>query len=180
MKWFTDSEYQSFAIRRCRFAKPFVLVACLLLVLEGSIRCGLAQQPTGPPQEGEVRVTAPLNWPQFRGPNATGVADGQHPPSTWDVKAGTNVRWKTPIPGLGHSCPVVWGDRVFLTTAVEGDVVPGAKAVPHTIDNTPFVHPDAVGADRRQTLKVVALDADSGRLLWERTAWEGTPFDSRP
>ena len=75
-------------------------------------------KPTAAPKEGDAQGAAALNWPQFRGPDATGVADGQHPPITWDVKAGTNVQWKTPIPGLGHSCPVVWGDRVFLTTAV--------------------------------------------------------------
>ena len=48
---------------------------------------------------------APLNWPQFRGPDGTGVADGQQPPISWNVKTGQNVRWKTPIPGLGHSLP---------------------------------------------------------------------------
>jgi hypothetical protein len=60
----------------------------------------------------------PLNWPSFRGKDGTGVADGQQPPVTWDLKGGKNIRWKTPIPGLGHSCPVVWGNRVFVTTAV--------------------------------------------------------------
>jgi outer membrane protein assembly factor BamB len=73
----------------------------------------------------------------------------------------------------------VWGDRLFLTTAIEGDVVPGAKAVRHVADGQDFVHPDAVGADRRHTFKLLALDARDGRLLWERTAWEGTPVDSR-
>src|SRR5207248_11452790 len=68
-------------------------------------------------------VTQPLNWPQFRGPNASGVADGQFPPTRFDVPRGLNVHWKTPVPGLGHSCPVVWGERVFLTTAVSGDAL---------------------------------------------------------
>ena len=53
------------------------------------------------------------NWPQFRGPQASGVADGATPPVAW-----TAPRWKTPIPGLGHSSPIVWGDRVFVATAV--------------------------------------------------------------
>ena len=60
------------------------------------------------------------DWPQFRGPAASGVGDGLHPPTTWDVPGSRNVRWKTPIPGLGHSSPIVWGDRVFVTTAVSG------------------------------------------------------------
>jgi hypothetical protein len=67
---------------------------------------------------GAGAMTATLNWPSFRGPDGTGVADGQHPPLTWNTKTGEGVRWKTPIPGLGHSCPVVWGDRVFVTTAI--------------------------------------------------------------
>jgi hypothetical protein len=52
-----------------------------------------------------VAVEKPLNWPSFRGAFATGVADGQHPPTVWDGEKGVNVRWKAPIPGLGHSCP---------------------------------------------------------------------------
>ena len=79
-------------------------------------------KPSAAPQTSAAsRVAAPLNWPSFRGPDGTGVADGQHPPSPGTCKKGKNVRWKTPIPGLGHSCPVVWGDRVFLTTAISGD-----------------------------------------------------------
>src|SRR5215470_15821660 len=61
------------------------------------------------------------NWPSFRGRNASGVADGAHPPSTWDAEKSINIRWKTAIPGLGHSSPVVWGNRVFVTTAVASE-----------------------------------------------------------
>ena len=46
-------------------------------------------------------------WPQFRGPFGSGIADGQNPPIQWNVETGENVLWKTPIPGLGHSSPVV-------------------------------------------------------------------------
>ena len=60
-------------------------------------------------------------WPSFRGPGARGVADGQDLPADWDVKTGRNVRWKTAVPGVGHSSPVVWGDRIFLTTAVPAE-----------------------------------------------------------
>ncbi|HUG53485.1 MAG TPA: PQQ-binding-like beta-propeller repeat protein [Vicinamibacteria bacterium] len=118
------------------------------------------------------------NWPQWRGPEGQGISRETGLPSAW---TGTeNVAWKTAIPGRGHSSPVVWGNRVFLTTAVEGEVTaPGAKGVAHTIDGQPFVHPAGVGADRTHTLKVLALDADTGRLLWERTAWEGLPYDTR-
>jgi len=55
-------------------------------------------------------------WPQFRGPLGTGVAPHGDPPVEWSEK--TNIRWKTALPGLGHSSPIVWGDRVFVTSAV--------------------------------------------------------------
>src|SRR5262249_33709792 len=66
-------------------------------------------------------VTGPKNWSQFRGIGAAGIADGQFPPTAWDAEKGKNIHWKTRIPGLGHSCPVVWGDRVFATTAISSD-----------------------------------------------------------
>jgi acylaminoacyl-peptidase len=69
-------------------------------------------------EDGGGMVKELMNWPSFRGPNASGVADGQFPPVSWDAAKMLNVRWKTPIPGLGHSGPVVWGDRVYVTTAV--------------------------------------------------------------
>src|SRR5687768_4519695 len=61
------------------------------------------------------------DWPQFRGVGAAGVAEGgagAATPTAWDVPAGRNVKWKTLVPGLGFSCPVIWGDKLFITTAV--------------------------------------------------------------
>ncbi|MGH9904890.1 MAG: PQQ-binding-like beta-propeller repeat protein, partial [Pyrinomonadaceae bacterium] len=58
------------------------------------------------------------NWPQFRGPGASGVVEGQTAAVTWDAQKSVNTQWKTPIPGLAHSSPVVWGDKVFVTTAI--------------------------------------------------------------
>ena len=65
-----------------------------------------------------ARVADAQEWPSFRGPGARGVADGQDLPADWDVKTGRGVRFKTAVPGVGHSSPIVWGERVFLTTAV--------------------------------------------------------------
>ena len=126
-------------------------------------------KPVASPREDtDIRVAAPLNWPSFRGPDASGTADGQHPPLTWDVKAGTNVRWKTPIPGLGHSGPIVWGDRVFVTTAVSGDPDP---KVP--IGNYGDVA--SVNDTSKHTWQVLCLNRATGRVLWTRTAHEGVP-----
>jgi outer membrane protein assembly factor BamB len=123
------------------------------------------------------------NWPQWRGPAGQGVSDESSLPSEW--APGRNIAWKTALPGRGHSSPIVWGSRVFLTTAVEGDVLPGAKAPIHYIEEDPkkgrqeFLHPDSLGADKHHTLRVLALDLDSGKTLWDRVAYEGPVFDNR-
>jgi outer membrane protein assembly factor BamB len=125
----------------------------------------------------EASAAGDTNWPQWRGPEGSGVSAERNLPEEWGETK--NVRWKTPLPGKGHSSPVVWDKRVFVTTAVEGAVVPGAKSATHTIEGQEWKHPDSVGADRKHTFKVIALDRDSGRILWEQTAWEGTPYDDR-
>ncbi|MCA1567478.1 MAG: PQQ-binding-like beta-propeller repeat protein [Acidobacteria bacterium] len=119
------------------------------------------------------------NWPQWRGPEGQGVSVETGLPTEWS--ATKNIKWKTPIAGRGHSSPIVWGKKIFLTTAVEGEVIPGVKpGVTHKMaDGSDFVHPDAVGADRKHTFKVVALDRETGKILWERVAYEGAVYDSR-
>jgi outer membrane protein assembly factor BamB len=123
------------------------------------------------------------NWPQFRGPQGQGVSDETALPSTWGPQ--TNVAWKTAVAGLGHSSPIVWDNHVFLTTAVEGEPVPGAKAPVHMLQEDPakpateFVHPDSMGADRKHTYKVIAVALDSGKVLWEQVAYEGPVYDGR-
>ena len=117
------------------------------------------------------------NWPLWRGPGSQGISAETALPSVWTP--GRNVAWKVAVPGRGHSAPVVWNDRVFLTTAIEGEVVPDAKAVEHIDAGKPFLHPDSIGADRTHTYKVLAYDGRTGKLIWERTAWEGVPFDNR-
>ncbi len=117
------------------------------------------------------------NWPQWRGPDGLGISTEKNLPTQWS--ANKNIKWKTPIEGRGHSSPIVWGNRVFVTTAVEGPVVPGAKAVKHMLDDKEFLHPDSIGADRKHMFKVIALDRSTGKVVWEQTAFEGTPYDNR-
>ncbi|HYK19645.1 MAG TPA: PQQ-binding-like beta-propeller repeat protein [Pyrinomonadaceae bacterium] len=116
------------------------------------------------------------NWPQWRGPDGSGISNEKNLPLEWSPTK--NIKWKTPIEGRSHSSPIVWGNRVFLTTAIEGPVVPGAKAVKHMDGDREFLHPDSVGADHKHTFKVLCLDRDTGKILWEATAWEGTPYDN--
>ena len=63
--------------------------------------------PTPPPDLPQA-TSAEGSWPSFRGPHAAGVAEGQHLPDHWNGETGENILWRTPIPGLAHSSPVVW------------------------------------------------------------------------
>ncbi|HEX8149497.1 MAG TPA: PQQ-binding-like beta-propeller repeat protein [Pyrinomonadaceae bacterium] len=107
------------------------------------------------------------NWPQFRGANASGVADKQKTPVNWDATKSQNVVWKTPIPGLSHASPVVWGDKVFVVTAVGDD--PNPTYVPK--DRGISLARDEV----KHSWRVYALDKRTGRVLWQQTAHEGVP-----
>lgn len=122
-------------------------------------------------------LTATSNWSGWRGSDGTGVSSETGVPLEWS--ATKNIKWKTPLPGRGHSSPIVWGNRVFLTTDIEGEVVDGAKAVEHKLGGQIFKHPDSIGADRKHTFKVLCFDRATGKLLWERTAYEGTVYDDR-
>lgn len=125
-------------------------------------------------------ITTPAdeaNWPQWRGPNASGVSTERNLPTEWSETK--NVQWKTEIPGRGHSSPIIWGKKIFLTTSIEGPVIPGAKAATHIRRGEEYRHPDSVGGDHSYTIKLLCLDRDSGKILWDRTAYDGTVYDDR-
>lgn len=126
---------------------------------------------------GGASVLAGENWPQWRGPGGQGISTEPAVPTEW--QPDRNIAWKVALPGSGHSSPVVWGNRIYLTAAVEGEIIPGAKAVEHLQDGKPWVHPDSVAADRKHTLEVLALDTKDGSVVWKRTAYEGAVHDAR-
>jgi outer membrane protein assembly factor BamB len=129
---------------------------------------------TAAPSRGAIPAAAPAagSWPSFRGPRASGVADGQNLPDRWDVAKGDNVRWRTPIPGLAHSSPIVWGSRIFVTTAVSTD--PSATFKPG------LYGAGTASDDRsRQRWMLYAIDKRTGAIEWERVAHEGTPVGMR-
>jgi outer membrane protein assembly factor BamB len=161
-------EYSSYAFERKGGAAYRVVLKQYTAEVSFYRLDAAAAKPGTPREDGAARVAAPLNWPSFRGPGGSGVADGQRPPLTWDVKAGKNVRWKVPIPGLGHSGPVVWGDRVFVTTAVgEG---PDPKVRTGNYGDVASVNDTS-----KHAWQVYCLDRATGKVLWSRTAFEGVP-----
>ena len=116
---------------------------------------------------GSIRQQDGVNWPVFRGPGSSGISEGHATATTWNAETGDNVLWRTPIPGLAHSSPIVWGDRVYLTTAISsadnslrvglyGDIAP-------------------VRDDSEHAWKVYALDKGDGSIIWEQTAHTGVP-----
>jgi outer membrane protein assembly factor BamB len=117
------------------------------------------------------------NWAQWRGPDSQGISTETGLPTVWSPTQ--NVKWKAAIPGRGHSSPIVWGNRIFLTTSLEGEIIPDAKAATHKLGGEDYVHPDSVGANRRHALQVLCLDRRSGKMLWRRTAYEGRVYDDR-
>jgi outer membrane protein assembly factor BamB len=120
----------------------------------------------------------PASWPQWRGPASQGISQELNLPIEWSETK--NVLWKTPITGQGFSQPIIWGNRVFLTTAIEGGPAPeDHKVVVHMMGDKEFKHPDWIGSDKLHTFKVLSLDGDTGQILWEQTAYEGTVYDHR-
>ncbi len=116
-------------------------------------------------------------WPQWRGPDRNGVSAEQGIPIEWN--ATKNILWKTPLEGRGHSSPVVWGNRIFLTADIQGEVIPGAEAPRHVRDGETYLHPATGDADKRHTLKVLSIDAGTGKVLWTHTPHDGRVFDNR-
>jgi outer membrane protein assembly factor BamB len=112
------------------------------------------------------------NWPSFRGQGASGVADGSPMPVKWDVATGENLAWKTPVVGVSVSSPIVWGDRVFVSTAVSSDPNVGIKTGLYG-DVEPLADVS------KHSWKLFALDKRTGKALWERTAHEGIPKTKR-
>ena len=108
------------------------------------------------------------NWPSFRGLNARGFSDGRPTPVTWNIESKKNIEWKTAIPGLAHSSPIIWGNRIFITTAVSENENP-------VLDTELKGNINPVEGETSHQWKVYCLDKKTGKILWEKTAHEGVP-----
>ena len=118
---------------------------------------------------GNCSDDAQREWAQWRGPLSSGVAPFADPPVEWSESK--NVRWKTEIPGKGHSTPIVWGDRIFLTTAIAiGEPMPPPVGIrPGSHDNMATVN--------RQEYSVIAIDRRDGKILWKKTVLSDVPHE---
>jgi outer membrane protein assembly factor BamB len=111
-------------------------------------------------------------WFMYRGNYASGVLDNANLPATWNAETGSNIAWKTKIPGTGHSCPVIWDKKVFVTTAVsesdKGEIKTGI-----------YGSIDPVKDSSVHEWKVYCIDLTSGKILWERVSTKGIPEQKR-
>ena len=131
---------------------------------------GLAAISTASGAEPSSQATG--NWPQWRGPLATGVAPQGNPPTQWSETK--NVAWKVEIPGVGSSTPIVWEDRIFLLTAIETDRVSETAAAPDKQPKRPF---GIVFPNRVHQFVVLCLDRATGKTLWQQVATELVPHE---
>ena len=112
------------------------------------------------------------HWPQYRGPNASGLDSSAALPTKWDATTGENIRWQTPIPGLAHASPIVWGDRVYVATAVAA----GGKS-----DLKVGLYGDIAAAPNteKNQWRLLALNRTTGKVLWTTLALDAVPRVAR-
>ena len=121
-----------------------------------------------------LAADAPDAWPRWRGPAEDGVARGDAPLAWSDHE---HIAWKAAVPGRGHSSPVIWGDRIFLTTAVPTGKAPEAVEPPLEPARRRGFPGGGSGPQPQQKLLLLAIDRKSGRTLWEKTARVVTPHE---
>jgi outer membrane protein assembly factor BamB len=111
-------------------------------------------------------------WPSFRGPQASGVAEEQRLPDDWSGVTGENVLWKTSLEGLAHSSPIVWGERVFVTTAISSRADASFR---------PGLYGDGDASEDRTSQRwvILAIDKRTGAIAWRRVAHQGVPAGKR-
>src|SRR5580765_1858473 len=111
------------------------------------------------------------NWPQFRGPQACGLDTNAAAPVTWNVEKGENVRWQATVPGLAHSSPIIWGDRVYVTTAVR----------PGKAELKVGLYGDIKSAEDTHShqWRLLAFEKATGNPVWDKLGYEGAPRTKR-
>lgn len=108
------------------------------------------------------------NWPSFRGPSASGIMERHRTVTEWDVDQSRNILWKTPTPGLGHSCPIVWEDRIFVTTAAKDQ---GESSLKVGL----YGNVDSVPEKDIFNWHLYCIDRKTGDILWDKRSYRGKP-----
>lgn len=123
-------------------------------------------------QEASFEKARLENWHHWRGPKANGTAPKANPPITWDKT--TNIQWKADIPGRGSATPIVWGDRVFVVTAIETDRVADPADLPKV---DPSLQRRTTAPNKYYQFVVLCFDRNTGKERWRRQAAEKVPHE---
>ena len=107
-------------------------------------------------------------WSSYRGYYSNGVLDNANLPDNWNLETGENILWKYKVPGLGLSSPVVWGEKLFITTAVSESDDEGFKT-------GMYGSIGSVDDESVHKWMIYCLDKNTGSLLWQKVAYEGVP-----
>lgn len=111
-------------------------------------------------------------WPQFRGPFASGIVETNNLPDQWNIETGDNIYWRTNIPGLGHSSPIIWNNKVFITTAINTRDEDSLKVGLYgDVEN----YNDSVIKEFR----LICIDKNSGEIIWNELALSAIPKTKR-
>jgi outer membrane protein assembly factor BamB len=141
--------------------RKIIIVIVLIVGIISLIPQKLNSQPDNTPQ-----------WPSFRGPGACGYLVNSRTPASWDIESPKSIKWKTAIPGLAHSSPVIWDNYLFVTTATTNMNDESLKL---------GLYGDIDEADDKKVheFKVYCLDKNSGKIIWERVSQKGIPKSKR-
>lgn len=114
------------------------------------------------------QVKPERQWPVYRGYMSSGILDNANLPETFDIEKGVNVKWKTEVPGMGLSSPVIWDNKLFITTAISDADKKGLK---------PGLYGDVepVKDSSMHEWKVYCINKNTGKTIWEKTAFRGVP-----
>jgi outer membrane protein assembly factor BamB len=145
---------------------PMKTISIVITACAAAIAC--AAEPTAESQQ---------YWPQWRGPLGIGVAPKSNPPTEWSESK--NIRWKVAIPGRGHATPIVWGDRIYLQTAIDTEEA-GADAKAESESGEGGGGRGRRGGPPPSTIyefAVIALDRKTGETVWKTTVAESVPHE---
>ena len=134
-----------------------ILTLCIFAL---AVIAAIASQPVG----------FEKNWHHWRGPHATGAAADANPPTTWSETE--NIRWKVAIPGTGHAAPIIWEDKIFIQTAIEGK-----EEKKESEDNNPFSGFFQRDSGPKYKFDLLALNRSDGSILWQKTLRELNPHE---
>lgn len=141
--------------------KLFLLILISCFISLSFFACGISGEPEN-------------NWPQWRGPDANGVAPSGNPPVTWSEQE--NIKWKSEIPGKGHATPIIWGDRIILLAAVPTEKKVEPEEPADQGEENQWMSPTST--DYIHRFAVICVNRQDGSIAWQTSVREELPYNA--